>query len=261
MRQSGLWSDLVDVVESRDLWVYLAWQDIRLRYRRSKIGPFWITISMAVFCLALGLIYSQLFKADVREYLPFLSIGFVFWAWISGMLGEFSNLFVDNAAYIKDIRINPLAVLCRMAMRHLISLAHHALIIVAVWLYFGINPGFMGLWVIPGVLLVLLNLLALGITLGLLGARFRDVAPIMQSLIQLIFFVTPLTWLPRLLASHEWVMWANPVASYIDLLRSPLLGQAPALMSWVISTLTLCVFSALSLSMYSRKAGRIPFWV
>lgn len=261
MRQSGLLSDLVDLIESRDLWIYLAWQDIRLRYRRSKIGPFWITISMAVFCLALGLVYSQLFKAEVQEYLPFLAIGFVFWAWMSGMTGEFSNLFVDNAAYIKDIRINPLAVLCRMAMRHLIILAHHALIIVAVWLYFEINPGLVGLWVIPGMLLVLLNFLALGVALSVFGARFRDVAPIMQSIIQLIFFITPLTWLPRLLTSHEWIVWANPVASYIDLLRSPLLGQAPAAASWAISLLTLIVFSVLSIGVYIRKASRIPFWV
>lgn len=261
MRQPGLLSDLADLIKSRDLWVYLACQDIRLRYRRSKIGPFWITISMAVFCVALGLIYSQLFKAEIQEYLPFLAVGFVFWAWISGMLGEFSNLFVDNAAYIKDIRINPLSVMCRMAMRHLIILAHHALIILAVWVYFGINPGFVGLWVVPGLLLVLLNLMTFGVALSIFGARFRDVAPIMQSLIQLIFFITPLTWLPRLLASHEWIVWANPVASYIDLLRSPLLGQSPSATSWLISLATLLIFSMTSIFIYIRKAARIPFWV
>jgi len=216
---------------------------------------------MAVFCIALGAIYSQLFKAEIREYLPFLTIGFVFWTWMSGMMGEFSNLFVDNAAYIKDIKINPLAVLSRMTMRHLIILGHHAIIIVAVWIYFGINPGLVGLLIFPGSILVLLNLMTVGVVLGLFGARFRDVAPIMQSLIQLVFFITPLTWFPRLLSSHEWVIWANPVASYIDLLRSPLLGQPPAPLSWLVAVVTLLIFSVASFSIYRSKASRIPFWV
>lgn len=261
MRKSSPLGDLLNAVESRDLWLYLAWQDIRLRYRRSKIGPFWITLSMAVFCAALGLIYSQLFKAEIREYVPFLTIGFVFWTWISGMMGEFSNLFVENSAYIKDIRINPLAVLCRMVMRHLIILVHHAVIIVGVWIYFSINPGLVSLLMFPGLILVLLNLITFGVVLSLFGARFRDVAPIMQSVIQLIFFITPLTWLPRLLSSHEWVIWANPVASYIDLLRSPLLGQEPAPLSWLVSVTTLLFFSAASFAIYRSKANRIPFWV
>jgi ABC-type polysaccharide/polyol phosphate export permease len=252
---------LIDALKSQEIWLYLAWQDIRLRYRRSKIGPFWITLSMAIFCLSLGVVYSQLFKADITEYLPFLSVGFVIWGFISGMLVEFPNLYVDNASYIKDIKINPFTILFRAVTRHVVTLLHNSLIIVGIYIYFGINPGLTALLVLPGFTLVALNLVALGVSLSLFGARFRDVAPITQSLVQVLFFITPLTWFPKLLRSDSVVMLVNPFAYYLDLTRSPLLGQLPAQESWGVALFTLIVFSGISAWMYRAKASRIPFWV
>ena len=72
-------NDLVEALKAYDLWLFLAWLDIRLRYRRSKIGPLWITLSMAIFCLTLGTVYSKLLNVDGEEYLPFLSVSFVIW--------------------------------------------------------------------------------------------------------------------------------------------------------------------------------------
>ncbi len=254
-------NDFLVALKSRDLWIYLAWQDIRLRYRRSKIGPLWITLSMAIFCLALGVVYSKLFKADVNEYLPFLSVGFVFWGLISGMLGEFPNVFVDNASYIKDIRINPFTILFRMVTRHLITFAHNAVIIVGVFVIFRIKPSPVIFLVIPAMLLVLANLVAIGVLLSLFGARFRDVAPITQSLIQVLFFITPITWFPKLLSENSLVMRVNPFAHYLDLLRAPVLGYAPSIHSWIVASVTLVVLGVFASILYRAKAGRIPFWV
>jgi len=244
-----------------DLWSFLAWQDIRLRYRRSKIGPLWITLSMAVFCLALGIVYGQILKVEMSEYLPFLSVGFVVWGFISSLLGEFPNLYVDNASYIKEIRINPLTILFRVVARNTLIFAHNALIIVGVYLYYKIEPGIVVLLALPGLLLVLLNLIAIGVSLSIIGARFRDVAQITQSVIQVLFFVTPIMWFPRLVPADSWVLAANPVAYYLDLVRSPLLGLAPAPESWVVATLTLVISSVIAAWVYQRKSSRIPFWV
>ena len=216
---------------------------------------------MAIFCFSLGVVYSQLFKADITDYLPFLSVGFVIWGFISGMLTEFPNLYVDNAAYIKDIKINPFNIIFRAVTRQVITLLHNCLIIVGIYIYFGINPGFTALLALPGFILVALNLVALGVSLSLFGARFRDVAPITQSLVQVLFFITPLTWFPKLLPSDSFVTLANPIAYYLDLTRSPLLGHIPANESWAVALFTLMVFSGIGAWMYRAKASRIPFWV
>jgi ABC-type polysaccharide/polyol phosphate export permease len=254
-------NDLTSALERRELWLYLAWQDIRLRYRRSKIGPFWITLSMTIFILSLGVVYSQLFKMEVAEYLPFLAVSFVLWGLISTTLGDAPNIFVDAASYLKDIRINPMVIILRIITRNTIIFLHNLIILVGIYLYFGINPGLNLMIGLVGMLLVLLNLIALTIPLSFLGARYRDVGPIVQSLVQVIFFVTPITWMPKLVSSHSLILKINPFSYYLDLVRTPLLGASPELDSWVVSILTLVFFTALSCWIYSAKSRRIAFWI
>ncbi len=254
-------SDFIDALKGYDLWSFLAWQDIKLRYRRSKIGPLWITLSMAIFCLSLGVVYSRLFNAEINEYVPFLSLGFVVWGLMSGMLNEFPNVFVDNAAYIKDISINPFAIIFRLMTRHVIIFVHNLLIVLGIYVYFQLNPGLDILYFVPGFVLVTLNLLAIGVFLSILGARFRDVGPTIQALIQVVFFITPITWFPKLLPASSWVVKANPFVYFLDLTRSPLLGYSPHATSWLAAVGTLIVFSSLAAYVYQQKSKKIPFWV
>lgn len=253
--------DLLAAIAAYDLWSFLAWQDIKIKYRRSKIGPFWITTSMAVFCVALGVVYSQLFKTEISELLPYLAIGMVVWSFVASCVGEMPNLFVDNASYIKDMRINPLTILLRVITRNAIIFGHNLLIVLGIYLYFGIWPGWTGLLALPGFLLVILNLAVIGIPLSIVGARFRDLAQITQSILQVVFFITPIFWFPRLLAEGSWIIAANPVAYFIDLVRSPLLGHAPEPVSWGVSLLTLLAASILAAWVYRNNSARIAFWV
>lgn len=254
-------NDLFTALTAYKLWSFLARQDIKIKYRRSKIGPFWITLSMAVFCVALGLVYSQLFKTEISELLPFLSVGMVVWSLVASNVGEMPNLFVDNASYIKDMRINLLTILLRALTRNVIIFGHNLLIVLGIYLYFGIWPGWIGLLALPGFLLVILNLAVIGIPLSIVGARFRDLAQITQSILQVVFFITPIFWFPRLLPEGSWVIAANPVANFIDLVRSPLLGQPPQFVSWGVSALTLVTASIVAVWVYRRKSARIAFWV
>ena len=200
-------------------------------------------------------------KIDISEYLPYLSISFVIWGLISSLLGEFPNLYVDNSAYIKDIRINPFTILFRAVARNVLVFLHNALIIIGIYIYFNLWPGAVFFLVLPGLLLVMLNLVAIGVSLSIIGARFRDVAPINLSLIQILFFITPIMWFQRLVSSESWVLIVNPVVYFLDLVRSPLLGSAPAESSWYISILTLFIFSTIGALLYRAKKNRIPFWV
>ena len=253
--------DFVSALAAYELWLYLAWQDIRLRYRRSKIGPLWITLSMAIFCVALGIVYSKILNMDVAEYLPFLAVGFVVWGFLSGMLAEFPNLYVENAAYLKDAHINPITILFRAVARNTFIFGHNALIIIGIYVYFNVQPGVVAFLAIPGLLLVLLNFVAIGVSLSILGARFRDIAPINLSLIQIVFFISPIMWMPHLLSADSLVILANPVGYYMDLIRAPLLGTAPDAMSWYVSVSTLVIFGAIAIWVYDTKSARIPFWV
>ena len=159
------------------------------------------------------------------------------------------------------MHINLLTIHLRALARSIIILGHNLLIILGVYLYFGVWPGWCGLLVFPGFLLVLLNLVAIGVALSIVGARFRDTSQITQSILQVGFFVTPIFWLPRLLPEDSWVVAINPMAHFIDLVRSPLLGHTPQVGSWQGSLVTLVVSVFLAVAVYRSKSGRIAFWV
>jgi ABC-type polysaccharide/polyol phosphate export permease len=254
-------NDLGNAIKSYGVWSYLAWHDIRIRYRRSKIGPFWLTLSMSIFCLMLGLVYSNLFKTEIGELLPFLAIGLVVWGLVSGILGEMPNLFLDNSVYMKDMHINQLSILARSISRCLIIFFHNILIIIGIYIYFEIWPGWTGLLFFPGLVLVVANLAAMGLSVAILGARFRDINQINQNLLQLIFFITPILWLPKLMDGNNWILLYNPFSYYIELIRMPLLGVSPTPLSWFASVFTLIIFTAISWILYRLKTTRIVFWV
>jgi ABC-2 type transporter len=79
------------------VWGLMGWDDIRQRYRRSVIGPFWITLSMGIFILVLGVIYSRLFHTELKSYLPYLTAGFIVWGFMSAAASESCIAFIDGA--------------------------------------------------------------------------------------------------------------------------------------------------------------------
>ena len=101
--------DIVGGMRDYHLWGLLAWQDIRQRYRRSTIGPFWLTISMGALVGGLGMLYAGLFRLQIADYLPFVAAGFVLWGFVSGVINEGCTAFIDAAAIIKQMRL-PLSV-------------------------------------------------------------------------------------------------------------------------------------------------------
>src|SRR5215213_1303597 len=86
--------DLIGGWKQRQLWGHLAWQDIRQRYRRSVLGPIWITISMAVTAVALGVLYVGLVQDDLSLQLPYILVGFRVWAFIAGCISEGSHVLM-----------------------------------------------------------------------------------------------------------------------------------------------------------------------
>src|SRR3979411_3131263 len=99
------WSDMIAGLASWRLWIRLGWNDILQRYRRSLLGPFWLTASMAIMIISLGILYAELFKENIRDFLPFLCTGLLVWNYASGFLTEGGGLFSGSESYIKQIRL------------------------------------------------------------------------------------------------------------------------------------------------------------
>ena len=253
--------DLVRGAGSRHLWGLLGWQDIRRRYRRSLLGPFWLTISMGVLVGALGTLYGTLLKVEVAEYIPFLAVGFVVWTLIQGVLTDGCTAFINAESIIKQVGL-PLSVhVFRVVWRNLLIFFHNAAIFVVVAAIFSVWPGWTGLLVVPGLILLCLNVIWAGLLLGIVSARFRDVPPIVASVVRILFFVTPIIWMPELMPGRAFVLDFNPFYHLVELVRAPLLGQAPGLASWLAVSGFVLGGWLVTFELFRRYRRRIAYWV
>ena len=254
---------LQDVVEGAcafRLWGMLGWQDVRQRYRRSTLGPFWLTISMGALVGGLGVLYAGLFRMDVADYLPFVAAGLIIWGLLSGLITEGCAAFIGAEGIIKQVNL-PLSIhVYRVVWRNLIVFAHNVAIYVAAAVIFSIQPGWTGLLVLPGLALLCLNGVWMGLLLGLVSARFRDVPQIVASVVQVAFFLTPIIWKPELLPDRAFVLDLNPFFHLVELVRAPSLGQAPGLVSWLAAAGITLGGWLVTLLMYRRYRWRIAYW-
>jgi len=243
------------------LWVRLGWQDVMLRYRRSMIGPFWLTISMGVMVFALGFFYGQLFRMDVDRYLPFLTVGFLVWGLITSALSEGCQTFIESEGFIRQIDL-PLSMFpLRVIWRNLIIFLHNAVIYVVVVVVFDVTVDWSLLLVIPGLFLLLANAIWSTTLLGILSARFRDLPQIVASILQVAFFITPIIWMPEAIPNRPLLVEGNPFYHFIELIRAPLLGHPPTLMNWsMVLAITLGGWVGTFL-FYRRFHSRIAYWV
>lgn len=263
-RQAPLRSTLEDLVQGLrmvDLWGTLGWLDIRQRYRRSVIGPFWVTLSLAAFVLGLGVTYGALFQMPLTDYLPYLCIGIVVWTLLSSFIIEGCVAFTGAEAAIKQVPA-PLSVhVYRMVWRSVVTFLHNAVIVVLVLVFFGINPGWDGFVSLLGALIVILNGVAFALLFGTLSARFRDIPPLMGNFIQTLFFVTPVIWHADNLKERQIIAEWNPFFHLIEIVRAPLLEGIPPVGTWIIVAIFTVANIGVALLFYSRFRWRIPYWI
>ena len=239
----------------------LGWLDVKLRYRGSVLGPFWLTASTAVMVASMGLIYSFLFKMDLRAYLPFLSLSLVLWGFISGMVNDSTSCFTQSEGMIRAMRMPFTVHAARVVIRNLLVLAHNVVVILVVFALFRLWPGVAMLQIIPALALWLLDGIAACILLGALGARFRDVTPIIGSVLQIVFFITPIIWKPELMRHGKRWLPLNPFYDLLEIVRRPLLGGTldPAVIWSAIGfSLALCALSGL---LFSQVRARLAYWI
>ena len=186
--------DLVDGFARRELWAHLGWQDIKQRYRRSVLGPFWITIATGVTAIAMGGLYSKLFKLELSEHLPYVTLGLIIWNLINAAILEGADVFVANEGLIKQLP-TPLSVhVYRLVWRQMILFAHNIVIFVVIAIIFPKPWSWADLTVIPALGLIVLNCVWVSLCFGILSTRYRDISPLLFSLVQLLFFMTPIIW-------------------------------------------------------------------
>jgi len=240
----------------------LGWFDIRLRYRGSVLGPFWLTLSTGVMVGALGVLYSALFHMDLHDYLPFLALSLVLWAFVSTLVGEACTCFQQSEGMIRSVRLPFTLYALRVIVRNVLVLAHNVVVIVLVYALLDVWPGAVSVAALPGLALWVLDGLACCLLLGAICARFRDIPPIVGSVMQIAFFISPIIWRPEMLTGSRagWLPF-NPFYTLLEVVRAPLLGHLPEWHVWLSALGFSVLLCGAAWAMFIRVRSRLAFWV
>ena len=284
---SRAWDDIVQGTKQKELWGHLGWQDIKQRYRRSVIGPLWITLSMAITAIGLGLLYSQLLGQDLEYFLPYITVGFIVWNFMNGCLLEGTETFIRNEGLIKHLPAPLTVYALRTIWRLTLMFAHNLLVYVVVVAVFWSNltepyrmSGDVGtlhpgidlsiLLAIPAFALLAFNGGWVAILFGIISTRYRDIPPVISSFIQLLFFMTPIVWTTDILTTTNlggdasWkvlVAELNPLYHYVQILRAPLIGNEQSWHHWaVVGGFTVVGWALAFVAMRNYRA-RVSYWV
>jgi lipopolysaccharide transport system permease protein len=206
-------------------------------------------------------LYSTLFHMDVQEYLPFLSLSIVLWNFLSALVSEACLTFTEADSVIRSVRMPFFVFAIRIVMRNLLALGHNILVIAVVFAVFLVWPGWHALLAIPALVLWVADALALALLLGSFCARFRDIQPIVNSVMQIAFFLTPVIWKPEQLKARAYLLPLSPFYDLLDIVRSPLLGNVPTAMTWLGAVLYSLLLCGIAWGLFARARGRIAFWL
>ncbi len=257
-------ADIKEGLRKWPIWVMLAYQDIKLRYRRSILGPFWLTLSMAITIYTMGYIYSHIFHTDMAEYFPYLTGGMLAWTLISTMITDFTDGLAVSEHLIKQVKLPYTLYIHRIASRNIIIFFHNLAVIIPIWIIYhnSAHVNLNTLLLFPGLLLLYINAVSYGLVLAMIGARYRDISQIIKSLIQVVFFITPVMWKPdALLEKNHYIVDLNPLYSYIELIRAPLTGNAPTMYNIAFVMVLTLVGLVAGWTMLVRRRARIVYWI
>jgi ABC-2 type transport system permease protein len=263
-RRAG--ADLIDGLRRHQLWLHLGWQDIKQRYRRSLLGPIWITIATGTTAVAMGGLYSKLFHLQLSEHLPYVTLGLIIWGLISASILEGAEVFVANEGLIKQLPTALSVHVYRLVWRQTLLFAHNIVIYVIIAMIYPKPWSWADLSVIPALALIMLNCIWTSLVFGIVGTRFRDIGPLLNSVVQLLFFMTPIIWNDQTLARQGAGRWGtiielNPLLHYLDIVRAPLLGAQQELRHWIVVIVLTVIGWILAALAMRQYRSRVPYWV
>jgi len=263
VRGAAAFGDVAEGVRRWRSWFYLAVESIKNQYRRTVVGPWWLTIQTAAYVGGLAVLFGTIFRQPLREFVPYVAGGFIAFSLLSGLTRAGADVFLNNASTIKSTR-QPLSMLIFQAVTVEFLQFLHNMVIIVVFVVIGIVPLTLMLFlVVPAVALIIVNGVALALWLGPTVARFRDVGPLVTSILQVMAFATPIFW--RVDSIHPdsralLVGW-NPFAYLLGIFRDPLLGGPLSASTYLGAAVLTVANVVLATVVFSRNRSRVPYWV
>lgn len=259
---SGALRDIRLGWQRREGWWALSRQAIRISYRRTTLGPIWITIQQLAFIIGIGLLYSQLFRVKSLELVPLVAFGISFWGLLTSFITGASSNFIQQSQAITSSTLPISFYIFSTVSKQLLTFFHSAIVLIPFAFIFGTSPRLICLVTIPlAITVAAINAFALGLWLGPLSARYRDISASIPIILQLAMFLSPIFWAPSLIADRDWIANYNPIAWMIETFRSPILGGSIQLELWIKLTVITGANLIFGVTVLGRVRNKISYWI
>lgn len=256
-------NELGIIVKYWHIYSFLSIQDLKSKFRRSRLGVLWIVIQQLVFALGAGIVWSKVFGINVSEFIPFVTIGMTIWNFIASAMTEGCNTFVVSHAYIKQFPLPQSIFILRTLVTHSVYFAIGLCATFAILIVFGKFYIYGILCSLPGFALLLLYFYGASGAMSYLGLRYRDVQHAITGIISLLFIITPVMYPPEILLKKgiTIIIYGNPFASLIEIIRCPLLNNEFA--DWLHYATASCfvlILISIRFALANKWRRFIPFW-
>lgn len=257
------WADVKDGLSKHMLWRTLGVLDVRRRYRRTFLGPFWASGHILLYILCVGFVFATLLEAERAKYIPYLVTGFIPWVLVYNILNEAPAAFSSATSLRQQIAFPYSMFVLQMLLRNLFVHLHNFSLFALMMIFYPVQLNWTLLLLIPGYLLVFANLFWMSMLLATLAARYRDVQQLVSSVIQVLVFLTPIFYTADKLTQfqRDYLVAPNLLYHLVVVLRAPLTGEVPPLSSYAILTFALIVGSAFTAWFFGRRKRHIVFWI
>jgi len=253
--------DIVQSIKKWRVWYNLALFDTKAKYQRTKLGPIWIVLVNLIFVGAISLVWSTIQHTDIQSILPRFFSGFIVWQFLSSFVLEGCEIFTLEKKIIFNIPIEKFTFLLKNAVTQSLILLHNLAGFFIVMILMGNWPNLYMLLLIPALMLTLIAATGVSLILSFTAARFRDIAPLIRSLMSVGMLVTPVLWDAAQFGEKYYLVYLNPFAIFLDLLRKPLLGQPIGMIELSLAVTLTFVISGFAFMLFSRFRHRIIYWV
>jgi lipopolysaccharide transport system permease protein len=243
-------------------WSYLAWSDIEARYRRTALGPFWISLTTILSTAAISVVYSILLKQDIKSYFSFLALGMITWQFISTTIVEQTTSLTSNRVFLLNSAVSPIWISYRIVIRNLVVFLHSFIVILPIVIYLN-APSMLAVGFVFLAILVLSSILWVwGNVLSMLSVRYGDVPQLVNALMGLLFLLTPVLWSKNLLTDRASLLVdLNPFAKMLEIFRQPLLDSSYPFEPMILCLALVALGAVFSSVLLSNFRTRIIPWL
>ena len=240
---------------------FLALSDMRAQYRNSFLGPFWVVIGLSVGMVGLSYVWSKLFQIKFEDFIPSLVIGMVLWQFMNGVLLEGASFLTSKRSIILNSTAPLYFLVVQLLFRHILNFAHLLLMVVAVLVIF--SPPSLLLLALSalGFILVAALMYNVAYIIGFIGARFRDIPPLLGSVMPLVFIASPILYKPAQIGLGAAVVRYNPLTYLLSVFRDPLLGTVPPLSTYGILLALLLFLILVAFFVIRPLKKNLPYWL